>query len=470
MILFSLSSLIFYLLFDPAYALIMIFLGILLIEGIKQYRYFSTNPYSFFDIPKWLPAVFATYYCVTWLSNTLLVGENASEVTSGLLVSSGSIILSGYIGLQLGLGRPVKNRIATRISANSAAQKAMMATIMFSMALVFWSYAYRIELGIFYNHSRHVSGVTGNLQLLAISVQLPTVALLGTYKIVASESNRKWATFVFYSGTASIILTILMSSQIRLTISALFIAYLFSNNSDSDYITKSRLNLILLLSLFVLIVFTSFSFRIVNESDIRNAKNQFTHALSTTADNFAIVTEKGNASEVLDNASVRATGQIKFLQELIRREPYNPRIGGELIAKVLTDNIPKLLWPEKPPVIPIDTHIQRRHNMIPYDASAGPIVFLYTGFGAAGVFFGFIAIGYALRVYARQPSPLSALLVASFVLPAFLNLERELLTSIIAGVRSCVVVMTIYITIYLTLRMPTSNPSQRSRQSKSSVS
>ncbi len=324
---------------------------------------------------------------------------------------------------------------------------ALMGLGIVGIGLVSYYFGSRIAEGTFVTHGRdYIQAPTvlaGFRDVFAGGWQLPTVLVFALAGSCANRVIRRRARLMCWGYGISLMLVLLFSSQTRPAIILLILLVSLDSFRGLSRIRTRKLAVLgagaVACVLFVQGVRTQ-------QGEFLSAANQLRFAAerSWAAAASGVTHESG---VIYEQVSARMSGSVDFLNLLMRVSDGAGFLLGSEVASWATPNIPRVLWSDKPVTDAPPQSVQLAYGIPRFDAPLGAVLELFIQAGAIGVALGFLVLGMAMQKVAkwlRQSGSAGAWLVFVFVLPGLLNLELEMMQSILGALRNGVIAWVMY--------------------------
>lgn len=354
------------------------------------------------------------------------------------------IILLGMISWQLGMHVSLRRRrITTHLSLDEKEAMALLLILAVSVFVVIYGMAWRVQEGIFFNQAQYVeleTTVTDSVRgVLATQLQLPIIPLLG---VLAGVGLRRFSSLpkILLLGYSIIAMLVLMlSSQTRPSITAmLFLVLGYSINARIRW--NARIYATLLLSSLLIVIVVQ-GFRVTQKMEFAGSSNQLIYAIENIfSSTDQLVGSAENRALMINAVESRASGGIEFLGVVVREiDARGQPFWGEGIFGGVTSLVPRLFWPEKPNVIPMQIMIQKLLGFSDfYDAVPGPLIQFYFEGGLFGVVIGYATFGLLVGWITKRTFETGAIgwwIFLAFIWGTVANVEQELALGFFGAIR-----------------------------------
>jgi len=383
-------------------------------------------------------AFYFLYYFVTgWLSviTDSKAHHHSFEISAMVLVC----FLSFLVGDRLSKRKAGTGETKASFELGQRTAGILLAFCVAGSILLVWYYGWRISIGQFYTHVGYVIAPTtvlaNFLEGIVDPMQLPTVLILGL--VMRARPNSAAIRRFFYVYVAGSVLIYLLSSQFRLVVTVVLFAIASINIARRQflgfgaYVAGGTLALLSLLGILLI------------RSQAVTGENQLTGAATAVVGGSV-------HSEDASNTLGRSLAQPLFLSEIMDKvEDGYPFLNGDVILSMGYSLIPRVFWPQKPIVTPMQLLLRSEFNMELHDDSPGPMVEFYSNGGWPGVIAGFLVMGWVSGVLtlktAKNPALLLVLLLCWWwSIVCFM--EQEVVISLLSVLRTIAVV---WLTIWM---------------------
>lgn len=354
------------------------------------------------------------------------------------------IILVGAICWNLGMRIvPCHNILANRRVISAKATVALLLVLILSVGIVIYGILWRIREGVFYNQARYVELETTILDslrgVLAVQLQLPIILLLAMLAGLQLRGLAAMPKLLFASYGVITVLVLMLSSQTRPAITAMLFLYLgYGLKSTVKWNLKIFLT-VALSSVFIVIMVQGF--RITQNEEFASSSNQLLYALKNIVNSTEQLVSSGeNRTTMMNAVGSRASGGIDFLNLVVREIDLRGQpFWGEGILLSLAGLVPRLFWPEKPVVVPMQIVMQQLLGFSDlYDAVPGPLIQFYFEGGLFGVVVGCVVLGSCLGWMTKRTFETGAIgwwICLAFVWSTVANAEQELVLGFFGAIR-----------------------------------
>ena len=392
-------------------------------------------------------AFYLLYYVFPYL--IMLFAGNLPEGNESLIAC---LIGIAFVSWRAGVGPPRTKGPIQGKATNSDGRAALFLVCIIGIGFVAYLYIWRIANGTFYTHARYYEqSLTVGASFRDVFIgglQLPIIVVLGAVGSAADGRITRLARRVLLWYGICMITLFVLSSQTRPAITALILVVASRELSTSVPIKVRQVLAMVAVSLLLLLGVQGG--RIVGQAALEDADNQLTHALANVISNTAsAVLESPTEMQaiVLD----RAGGGIKFLSDVIDGLRKQGRfLYGEDVRQTLFQLIPRMLWAEKPSVVPPQLVVEELLGLPQEDAAYGPIPQFYAWGGAVSLGLCYFVFGWGLGRMARWATlsrNMGRWILFAFVIGQVVNLELEVTLGLLTVLRNAVVVFAIWRTI-----------------------
>ena len=382
--------------------------------------------------------------CLLLLSGNYLPQRNLLEIAGLVCLGYASF----WAGIKLSRLRPPRNAY---LSPSGFEKSGLVMLSAAGVVLVAAYHAWRISIGQFYTHAafyHQASTVFASFMDVFVSqFQLPLILVLGLLARVMSRAPQgRRVRYLLYFYSIATFMVFVVASQFRMAVTAL-IFLLVARRISGPFLLKVRhLLLITIVSLLALTIIEGFR-SIVQSEDIADSRNQLTFAVKRILP--ILSASLGDwTSDVQDPMIIRAIGQPMFISEVIdatdRGAPYP---YGRDILNSMYAVIPRLFWPSKPEVQPLQLTIRERYHLPLHDDSPGPLVEFFAEGGWPGVLLGFLAFGCGLGLLSQHSLSSNGIgpwIILLWVWSTVVQAETELVLGIAATLRNALFVYLMY--------------------------
>jgi hypothetical protein len=415
---------------------------------------------SRFDIAHPL-SFYGFFYLLYYLLPGVLVALGHSVPRVDLLPIAGLIIL-GYVGLWAGIKvSGINTKFVRRCELNVSMSEAwgLLWLCYAGAALLVVFYAWRISIGAFYSHARYYQQETtlfaSFMDVFVAEFQLPLILLLGLLSGVPQSQVKRQARRFLYLYAASIAGILILSSQLRMAVTALVFVAIALKMSGMMVFKVRHLILIGALSLVAVGVVEGVRVAVTSEEMV-DSDNQLMFSITRTLTNMMPGLEN-NAGAITLATTSRTAGQLMFLSELMaaNRRGASYLYGHDLLQSTYSV-IPRVLWPSKPQVVPYQIIMRERFQLSIHDAAPGPLNQFFVEAGWLGVLLGYILFGFGIGIvtkYAITTRGPGIWILACWIWGSAVILEQELVISTVVTIRNAALVFVFFKLCSLTLRV-----------------
>lgn len=337
------------------------------------------------------------------------------------------------------------------------AARALLVVLGISAGFVIYGTVWRIQEGIFFNQARYVeleATLIDSLRgVLTVQLQLPIIlllAMLASLRLRGLSISSK-ILFGVYSITA--VLVLILASQTRPAITAMLFLVLGYELSSPIQWNGKKLSVLVFSSVMVVILVQGF--RITQSDEFASSSNQLIYAVENIVNSTSqAVSSDENRTQMIDAVGSRSSAGIDFLglvvQEIdARGQPF----WGEGIFSSLEALVPRLFWPEKPAVVPMQILMQQMlgFNEL-YDAVPGPLIQFYFEGGLFGVVIGYAVLGLSLGWLTNRTFQSGAIgwwICLAFVWSSVANVEQEVVLGFAGAIRAAALMYGIWLLVRL---------------------
>jgi hypothetical protein len=371
---------------------------------------------------------------------------------SGNPVQIAALILVGYLAFWLGISKSgVESKsIGFRPRLGARQTKALLIVCYFGTTMVVIHYIWLAAQGFYFTHAsafEQPTTLTAALwNVFAGSFEYPLVLILGLLSQLGESrlSVRAGKFFKFY--LVGILLIYITSGQFRPALTVTIFALLNFGGSAGKSLKMRQILMAAAFGVVVLIVIQAARV-MVPQDQMAKADNQVVSSAEGAATSL-LPALKDARSEMFDLVAYRATLPLQFLSDIIDAINSGRRhTHGAVTAWTMFGLTPRLLWPEKPTLVPPQRLMERYLDLEDMDNSPGPINYFYTEFGWSGVALGYFAFGLVLGYATKRTitrNSVFAWLLLLWSWGAFAIVDTDLIGGILLAVRQVLVVYVLY--------------------------
>lgn len=323
--------------------------------------------------------------------------------------------------------------------------RALLTLCIAAVPLLAWYYAWRVSIGSFYLHGgdyfQEETVLAGLMENAFRPLQLPVILILGLVLRSVEGKSYTWVKRFLLSYTAASVLVYAASSQFRpLATSFLFCIASLNISQRRPVKMKAYLGVgaVSALMLFIIIAVRAIAVNwTANDNQLSDSISSSQSALSGNVDDTDM--QKTTFTRMLNQQNLLSG----IMDEIRQGHPY---LYGELLFTSAYSVVPRVFWPDKPTVTPMQVLIRLDFDMTAQDDSVGPLLEFYANYGWTADIFGFLLLGLLIgrcTKAALVKHTLLSTLVICWMWSVFANLEQEIVLALVTGFRLILIVAAI---------------------------
>lgn len=330
--------------------------------------------------------LFALFYlCYYILPDWLVVITNASASRNCLEISA--LAAFGLACTALGIKLSGFRRIELpRLSRGQC--RALLTICVLMVPLLVWYYSWRISNGTFYLHGQYFEQDTtifaGLMENAIKPLQLPVILILGL--VLRSVQGREYTAVkrFLFTYTALSVIVYVASSQFR-PLAAAFLFCIASLNFSSARPVKLKTHLVIGFACGALLIAIL---------AVRTAMSDLPQGGKLSSLSSSSISSEQASEEWQATTSSRMLNQQTLLSNIMDDiHAGHSYLYGALLLTSAYSVIPRMLWPAKPVVTPMQLLIRLEFDMSPRDDAVGPLLEFYANGGWIAVAIGFTLLG-----------------------------------------------------------------------------
>lgn len=326
-----------------------------------------------------------------------------------------------------------------------AQQQSLYILSLLCMVLTVYVYSWRLKNGIFFNQARYYEQdmtVSASIRdVLLGGLQLPTILILAAVASGSCEKLARLGRTTMWSYGLGLIGILVLSSQTRPAVTAM-ILLLVATNTYSRLQIRPKYLAASLLAAFVSIVLVQ-GVRVIGAERVSSSENQLTSTLNIMTE--LSDTAAGELQQAIWQRTIdRAVGNVVFLSQIIEaRDTGAPNLLGSGTFESLYSIIPRVLWRDKPMVLPGQIVFERKLGLQSGDAPLTLVNQLYAEGGWFAVLIGHFLLGVLLRILgpAAERSRNGAMyVIVACVWVSVVQIENDTIIGTLTGLRDAFVI------------------------------
>jgi hypothetical protein len=379
--------------------------------------------------------LFALFYLAYYvIGNWISIFSNAEARRNGFYISLLTAVgLACFIvGIRL---IPFKATLNS-FRLNASQRRALLIFSKITMALLVWYNAWHISIGAFYTHVDYTVATTvfaGLMETAVAPLQLPLVLLLGLILRSSEAEEARRVKRLLFSYAALSVFVYAASSQFRpLAATLLFTIASINLGQKRPVRLKAYFAAAVLSGLMLTAILTVRSVAVTQ--DWSKSDNQLTDSLSALSSN-----KPSDSEGVHRDTFNRMLNQQNLLSHIIDEISIgHPYVYGDLLLSSAYSLIPRVLWPSKPAVTPMQMMLRVEFGLPARDDAVGPLLEAYANGGWFAVIAAFLGLGLATAWITRRAAvnhSIASVLIVCWWWSTLAIMEQELLLAILGGLR-----------------------------------